>query len=244
MSPPQRSRNTSMTMAIEYTIAIGGGSGYKTRGIPHSWLVSPSGKVTWHGHPASLTDDMITEELRHVRLKPVFKLPKKLKSAQRYLNSGKYAYGIKVLERYIQKAKDKEENGKTRVRDKVLKAAKSALKKVNVYGRNRLKTANGLAKHGEYLEALDILARLKKSFKGTSVGDKANKRQSTWKKDKKVKLELKGAKIIAKAEHAARRGMYKQALAYVRYVAKSSKYDGTKCQEKAEKLVRKYRRAS
>lgn len=217
---------------IQYTIALGGSAGYQTRGIPHAWLVGPSGSIEWEGYPGRLTDAMILEQLKYVRLRPTFKLPKELKKARGYLNDGKYTKGIQALEKYLKKPKS----------EKGAKAGKAALKKVKSYGREQLEAVDDLAEEGYYADAMDILSSLKKSFRGTDVGDKAKAKHSSWKKDKKIKLEIKAAKIITEAEELARKKQYKKAYGYLQAIVKSDKYAKTKCFAKAEKLAAKYRR--
>ena len=58
--------------AYGLTFPVGAGSGtgralgklVGARGIPHSYLIDPSGELVWHGHPSSLTDKVVSSALR------------------------------------------------------------------------------------------------------------------------------------------------------------------------------------
>jgi hypothetical protein len=207
---------------IKYVIAIGGGSGYQTSGIPHSWLVSSTGEVVWDGHPAELKDDMLEEQLRKVLLR-----------AEASLNAGKYAEGIKALETYVKKPQGEE----------AAKAASEAIEKVAKYGKEKLQDAERLAQDGYYAEALETVAALEKGFKGTELGDQAKKKHDAWKKDDKVKTELEASALVDKAEDLARGKKYKDAGAFLQRVLQLKKYEGTKARERAEarlKSIRQY----
>ncbi|MBI4583730.1 MAG: hypothetical protein HY717_06880 [Planctomycetes bacterium] len=54
---------------IDYLVAIGGGEAYRTRGIPHAWLVGAKGEVVWEGHPMQLKEGMIEKFLKEVQFK-------------------------------------------------------------------------------------------------------------------------------------------------------------------------------
>jgi homoserine dehydrogenase len=105
-----------------------------------------------------------------------------------------------------------------------------------------LEAVDDLAEEGYYIDAMQLLSTLSRSFKGTDVGDKARAKHSSWKKDKKIKLEITVETIITKTEEFARLKQYKKAHAYLQAIVKSNKYAETKSFKKAEKLSEKYRR--
>jgi cytochrome c biogenesis protein CcmG, thiol:disulfide interchange protein DsbE len=137
------------TNGIKYTIAIKGANEYKTSGIPHAWLVSPKGEIVWEGHPGSLKESQIEENLTGVRLTPTFSFPRELRGAERDLNAGKYSAGLKTLEDHLKKPKSPETGA----------AAKAAIEQVKEYGASQLKEAEDLAKDGDYGEAAAIEVR-------------------------------------------------------------------------------------
>jgi hypothetical protein len=195
--------------------------------------VSPKGEIVWEGHPSGLDNSTIEEQLKYVRLTPTFDLPKALRSAERYLNGGRFASGMKALERYLKRPKDEED----------AKAAREALEKVQTYGKDKLKEVEELAKEGYYGDGMRILELLEKAFKGTEIGDQAKEKQSAWKKDDKISAEIKASLIVEKARELIRAKSYRTAYALLLRVLKSDKYEETKSREVAEELrmkIRKY----
>ena len=133
-------------------------------------------------------------------------------------------------------------NRKSKLSEKDLKAAKKARKQAFDYGKGKYKEARKAAADGEWLDALETISQLEKIFKGHEVGDRSKKLHDEWKKDKRVKLEISGSKILAKAELLAKNGKYKLAYQYAAKLARTTKYDGTSVQEKAAELAKLYRR--
>jgi hypothetical protein len=196
----------------------------------HGWLgrpVASSGKDI--GGPYRPGDPRALEiRPSSTRLQPVFN-PSSTRLQPVFNPSSK---GIQALEKYLKKPKS----------EKGTKAGKAALKKVKAYGAERLEAVDDLAEEGYYIDAMQLLSTLSRSFKGTDVGDKARAKHSSWKKDKKIKLEITVETIITKTEEFARLKQYKKAHAYLQAIVKSNKYAETKSFKKAEKLSEKYRR--
>lgn len=217
------------TKGIKYIIALGGANEYKTTdGIPHAWLVSAKGEVVWAGHPGNLQVSLLEEHLKDVQLAPQFKLPKDLQSAEKQLNGGNYAAGIKTLETHLKKPKNAETE----------KAAKNALGQINSFGKEKLKQAEEYAKERDYGEASEILESLEKSYKDTEIGTKAKDTVAEWKKDKDIKLELDGAALVQKAEAAIREKKYPAAAGFLLQVTKPKKFESTKVREIAQKKLK------
>jgi hypothetical protein len=210
---------------IDYLIAVGGGKGYKTSGIPRAWLVSPMGEIVWEGHPGGLKNAIIEEHLKQVRLVPEFNLSRQLRSAEGYLNRAKYGSGIKALERYLRSPKD----------DDIAKEAKETLREVERYGREQLGAARDYAKEGDYSEAMLVVAKLARSFRGHELGDKAKTQHNEWKDEKKVRAELRASKLLAEARSLIKERKHKQAAALLQRVLNKSTYEGTYSREQAEK---------
>ena len=214
---------------IKYVIAYKGGKGYTSSGIPHSWLVSPAGKIVWRGHPASLKEPVILQNLKGIFMKPTFKLPSKLKKAEVYLNNGRFADGIKELERYLKKpASDEGE-----------KAAKDTIKKVNAYGKEKSERADKLIKEREYVEAMDILTSLEANFKGMDVGKAAKAKRSDLKKNKEAKAEFAAHSLFEKAMAYKKKGKTKSVVSYLKKIVRTKKYAETKTKIKAEEELNK-----
>lgn len=189
--------------------------------------MSPNGKIVWHGHPSGLSGSLIEEHIKDVRMRPTFELSKALKKAKKLLNSGKYAKGINSLQKVIEKEED----------EGLVNEAVAAIAKVNRYGENQLKKIDLYAKEGYFAIAMKTLKRLDSSFKGTDIGDRAKTKLAAWKKDKKIKAEISGAKIIEVADGLMNKGRYRNAAKLLMKVTRGKKYEGTMAQESArEKL--------
>lgn len=210
--------------SIEYVIALGGGGGYKTTGIPHAWLVSADRTVVWKGHPSELKEPLIEEHLAKVRLQPVFKLPKDLASAEKSLNTGKYAAGVKALEKYLEKPKDEASASE----------ARKAVEEVKTYGDDKYKQAESYAAEGYYGEAMEILAALERDFKGLEIGEKSKEKRAEWKKDTAVKAELEAGAYLDQAADLCRQKKYRAAYPLLQKVLQSKKYETTKARARAE----------
>ncbi len=228
--PESKINSFIVSRGIKYTIAIGGASGYKTRGIPHAWLVAPGNpgrNVVWEGHPARLNNGTIDANLKYVRLRPVFKLPDALSRAEKYLNAGRYASGVKELDRYLKRPKDAE----------VEAAAKAAKEKLTTYGKQKLDQAALLVKERDFADAVALLEEIEDTFKGIEAGDTAKKQLSALKRNKDAKVELTAQRYLDKAEGYLKRKKYKLAAKYLRALVSSKKYGSTKVAERAEKKL-------
>jgi len=210
---------------VKYAIALGGANEYVTAGIPHAWLVSPTGEIVWEGSPFELKDAKIEEHLAGVSLLPTFSLPKELRASEKDLNAGKYGAGVKALETYLKKPKSTEAEA----------AAKEAIQKVKAYGDSELTRADEYSKAGDYAGAVETLQAVEKGFKGLEHSDKAKATLDAWKKDKTIKVELEGAEILRKAEALIKAKQYKNARQLLLQIGKSKKYEGTKAREMADK---------
>jgi len=214
---------------MEYLVAVGGGAGgYKTRGIPHAWLVAPNGKIVWKGHPSGVNTSIIQEHIKTVRLRPTFKFDGALKKANKSLNSGKYNKGIQALEKAIERNPDDAD---------LIARAEEAIAQVNKFGEDEFASVDEYAKAGYYPEAMAKLQWLTKSFKGTSIGERADEKYGEWKKDSTVKAEISGAEAIAMAEQLIGKRKYKDAARALVKVTKGKKYEGTMVRDKAQDLL-------
>lgn len=208
---------------------MGGANEYVTRGIPRAWLISAKGEVVWEGHPSSLSNGQIEDELKKVRLTPEFSLPEDLKKAEAYLNAGRLSQGVKALERYLKRPKDAE----------VATAAKDAIAKVNAFGKEKWGEVLEYKKEGEYGDALEGLASIAVTFKGLDLGDKAKKTISEWKKDKVIKVEISALPHLEKAKAYIKNKDFKKAGGILNGILKSSRFKDTHAQKKAQKLYDK-----
>jgi thiol-disulfide isomerase/thioredoxin len=212
---------------MKYLIALGGAAEYKTNGIPAAWLVSPKGTIVWQGHPMDLKEATIEEHLKDVRLAPVPALPKELKAVEKDLAAGDFGGALKALETHLKKPKSTETEA----------AAKDAVEKLQAHAKTQLEESEKSAKDGNYYDAVLGLEGVQKSYKGTEFADKAKDTLAAWKKDKAVKVELDGVGLVQKAEALLEAKQYKNAAAYLVQVAKTKKFDETKIQARAKKML-------
>ena len=217
---------------IQYLIAMGGGTEYVSKFIPHGWLVSPAGEVVWEGNPHKLSLGLIEDQLKNARMIPPFEVPPGIKKVQKYVDAQQIGKAIKALERYVKRPKD----------DRVAKDAKRAVKRMKKFANNQIKLAKTYAGKGHYSEGMKILGRIASAYKKTDVGDKANDLIKTWKKDKTIKREISAANALDEAESLILGGNKERgkALRIARQIVKSKKYDGTKAQKRAKKLLREW----
>src|SRR5205814_10156167 len=63
-------------------------------GIPHAFLVDPTGKIIWEGHPGELPEDVIEKALTGALTKPVWDWPAAAKGVRAALAKHKYGDAI------------------------------------------------------------------------------------------------------------------------------------------------------
>ena len=217
---------------IQYLIAMGGANGYTTRGIPAAWLVSADGDVVWKGHPGNLTGAILDEHLKKARMIPPFDVPIGIKKVQKYVDAQQIGKAMTTLEKYIERPKD----------ESLVRDAKKAVKRMKKYGDEQIKLARSYGKKGFYVDGMQILSRIRTAYKKTEVGDKAGDLLKAWKKDKKIKVEIEADKYLDKARKLSLGGEKDQATAIqiARAVATKKKFDGTKAQRRAKKLLKEW----
>ena len=189
--------------------------------------MSPKGKIVWKGHPAGLNNSIIEEHIKGARVLPIFDLPSALSRAKGYLEAGSFGKGISELEKAIKR------NDDTSVQEK----ARDAIEEVLKYGRGELKKIDAYGAAGDYAEGMDLLEGLTKAFKRTDLAKDFKDKLSIWKKDKKIRAEIEGGRILEAARDLVRRAKYKDAARLFAKVAKGSKFRGTRVQEEAEKRL-------
>jgi len=211
---------------MKYAIALGGADEYKTSGIPHCWLVGPNGKIVFEGHPSGISEAVIEENLRGVRLKPSFDdLPEAFGKARMAFEKDDWAKGLKELE----KLEKDEANAQ---------AATAAKEKVLGFGKESLASAVAKGEGGDYTSAMKALDKLADDWKGCEIGDEAKKQRDGWKKDKTVKLELDAEELLLKAAELEKAGQKPAAAAVLKKVCEGKKYEGTKARARAEERLK------
>lgn len=224
---PKETRDFIKEKSIKYLVALGGGEKYKTEGIPHAWLVDSKGRVLWHGHPGNMGTEQIEQALGEVKSPPRLELPKDMTKVQAQADAGKCTQALKDLEVKIKYTKDEEAKGKLQ----------AALDKLAAYGKSLLELADKRAGEGRYDDALALLERVEREFRGHDLASEAAKKKKELAADKATQLEMEAAKILVKAEALAQAGAYPAAAAEAAKVAKGKRYAETKMKVAAEKLL-------
>ena len=218
---------TSKGMKYPIAIISRNASPYKSEGIPHAWLIDPSGQVVWKGHPAGLKESDIEAAVAKAVVPPALSLPKELASVSKQVQEGKYGAALKSLEAHTTRAKSPE----------VEKAAKDALEGLTAYGKKKVEMADEAAKGGDYVTAHDLLTAVEKGFKGSELSTKAKETLDGWKKDEALKLELEAVSHVQKANALMEASQWAAAASSLQKVTKGKKFEGTKTRALAEKKL-------
>jgi hypothetical protein len=214
---------------MKYPVATGVKRVYRSRSIPHAWLVSPKGKLVWGGHPGSLRASLIERALKEVVVQPRFSLPAPLAKAEKDLNEGRFGAGISSLEVYLNAPKE----------DGVAPAATKALSRVRKYGQSKLEEARGFATAGDYTYAVRILRDLERGFEGSAVAEQAKAQHQAWMGDEKVRAELEAEALVLEATELIKRQEFAPAAEILKRVTDTEKYADTKAQKVARRTLEK-----
>ncbi len=210
---------------MEYPVAYGGGAKeYKTRGIPHSWLVGPDGMIVWKGHPASLNNAIIEKHIVGARIGPRFEVDPEFKKASQYLEKGAIGKAYGELEKQAKRAKS----------DELKESARKSMKSLEEYGEKRFKAIADMKAAKRYVDGMATMQREIAAFKGMDIAKKFESELKAWRKDKKIKAEITGAEMLEEAETLVKRGKYKSAAKIYGQVSKAKKFEGTEAQREAE----------
>lgn len=208
-----------------YPIAFGGGAAqYKTRGIPHSWLVGPNGKIVWKGHPAGLNDSIIKKHIVGARVGPKIALPSELSKATKYIKASQFGKAFGELEKQVKRAKEAS----------VVDAAREAMDQITKFSEEQFAAIGTFKEKRQYAAGLQALQRGVRDFKGMDISKKFDKEFKVWKRDKKIQAELSGGQMLAEAHDLVKRGKYAEAARLYAVVAKAKKYVDTEAQREAE----------
>jgi len=209
---------------MQYLIA-GNKTDYTAPAIPASWLISPKGEIVWNGHPSSLKNDVIEEQLKDARMGPEIELPEALANVRKPVEEEKWGDALKALERAL-KAKPEED---------VAKAAQAAIDAINAWGEERLKVVDELAKEGDYLAGLEALVEVQKQFKGSDIADRARDKARDCNSDREIKNEITAAQHLAKARELDRQKKDKEALAT--YIVIAKRFPNTHAGKEAREIA-------
>ncbi len=221
LEPYAKKHNITWPIAIEPTKEAG--KAYGVRGIPAGFLIAPSGKIVWEGHPAKEElEEAIKKELPNVKkgggssenpaaLELKEGICKSLKSAVKKAAKGDLAGALKIAKKLLDKdrASDQEKEDAQYVVEQIEARAKEILKKAE----------DMLGKKMPY-EARGLLLRTAKALRGTEYATEANEKIKEIDSDESLKEELKAGKIFAKGAGYEAKGKEKYARKYYQQVIK------------------------
>lgn len=225
-------------LGIQIPVAAGSqaGGAYGVRGIPHSVLVDPQGKVAWSGSPYSISKGAIKDALKGAKkgarsflAVPVDEPPAgRLAPHAKAMEQGNPGKALAPLLAFASDAKatDEEKSGA---------AALVAAIEEHVALLNR--QAEALVKSRDVLRALAVFDALAKEFGAAPPGEAGKKRAAELRADPAIKKEIAGAEALQRAiEQAAKLASSKAKAKYQEVV---DKHKGTRAAERAAALLRK-----
>jgi len=169
----------------EYAYAYDKGAKMKryfgVRGIPHSVLIDPTGRVVWRGHPGRLTEKEIEANLSGALATPLWELGGANSKVKNALSKRKFAAAIEAAE-------DDPELAKT----------------LAAYVDNCLKGLEDVKQMGDFLTAAQLSDRLADEFKGLAQGERAEAIKDEIKSSKEAKAVIKAQEKLLELDEEVR----------------------------------------
>lgn len=190
-------------------------------GIPHAFLMNPTGEIVWRGHPGNLQAGMIEPHLAGALSLPIGNWPDELSRAKKALLKNQYAKAIDAVDKLLE-----EDQSVAKYRDVILSMLDT-----------KIAAMNDSLEMGDFLGARDAGKLLKKELKGLPGADRADEVLKLISKDRDAKaiisaqktlVRLKGARIKKKTEAL---GIVRQAERLVK------KHPGTFVETQALNLI-------
>jgi len=226
-----RSKVEPFARQMGMTYAVGGGSRsggpYGVRGIPHAFIVDPSGIIAWEGHPMGGLDAALERQIK--KTPPTLMSPKQKAAAMALLDrvekalKGKdYATAAALLAKVPAPEADPEVKGRA-------EAVKAAL--LEAAGK-QMANAEALLKEKKYYEASIRLEEVIAVAPGSEPAAKAQEQfkalrldKKRWAAVEKGRLEHKAAQALAEYEKGEEKRALAERLAALEALAK--KFPGT-----------------
>lgn len=204
--------------------AYGGG------GIPHAYLIAPSGEVVWEGHPAVLPKRVLARALKTAEpfyLAPV--LPALQPAADAY-RRGRLAEAASLAKL----ARDADESSEIAEQSRRIRAR---VEKKRAYW---LRLVGEGTADGRYDRVFDALDRLQEHFGKTQAGQKAEALERRLRKDPAVQRELKASRALERLRKgilAARHPAWKRDRLRTELERFITRYRDTKTAARARALL-------
>ena len=151
-------------------------------GIPHSFLLDPSGQIVWRGHPMSLHAGIIEKHLDGALELPIWEWPKALSTVKKSMLGQKYGKALAAADKLIQK-----DESAAKYRDAI---------QFIVDGKVGVLSAS--IESGDFLGAQEQGKLLKKQLDGLPEADIVEEALSSISKDKEAKVIINAQKTLAR----------------------------------------------
>lgn len=166
----------------------------KVGGIPHAVLVDPRGKVVWKGHPSSLKDSDIEENIKGASTNPpgidglTKDWPDSASAAKNLLKKGKIGKALATAQKLAEKDQ----------------ACKAAVDTLTGLANDEVAAVQALKEAGDIQGALDTAKEAKKTLSGCDLVKQVDELVKAIKADKDsssiVRAQGQLAKLQAKAD--------------------------------------------
>jgi len=190
-------------------------------GIPHSVLVDGNGTVVWAGHPAGLTDSLITQATQGTLPLPLWEWPSEAKAVRSALQKKAFKTAIDAAADLSADARGEE--------------IRAALKGMV---QSRMEFLEGALAKGDFLTVVETSASLKKELAGLPEEARVGEIASQVAADDKAQEVLKGQQKLAKirAKGARKEKDVRAAISDLQKLKKD--YPGTFVESDADSLIR------
>lgn len=198
---------------------------YGVKGFPSSYLVDPTGRVIWQGHPGNLD----TAELEKALESAAFVAPVEgddYKKLNKSIGAQDFGDALDDIGKGLAKNGD----------DEGLLAAKASIEGLL---KRKLEAAEQAIEGGDFGLAMATYGELETLFKGHDAAKDAKASAKELSKNPDAKTELEAWKKMAKGDEACFLGDFEKAGKIYAGIAK--KYEGTKCAERAAEFLKRHR---
>jgi len=225
------------SMGIQIPVGSGStaGSAYGVKGIPHSVLIDPQGKVAWSGSPYSISKGAVKEALKGAKKRSTnfMAIPLETEVTGRLAapaksmaagNPGKALSSLRAIEA----------DAKSTAEEKT--EAQTLIASIDEHVQLLNGQAESFVKARDVLKGLTVIDALAKEFAGAPIGDAAKTRAEAIRKDENLAKEIVAAEAFARAQEQASKLGSGKAKAKLQEVA--DKYKGTRAGDRATAMLR------
>jgi hypothetical protein len=198
---------------------------YGVKGFPSSFLVDPTGRIVWSGHPGNLKDGDLEEALAGASFVPQVE-GDDYKKLNKLIRAQQFGAAMAAITKGLVKAGD----------DEGLQGAKASIEGLL---KRKVEAAEAASGEGDFGPALAIYSELETLFKGHPAAKEAKTSAKALSKNPEAKDELAAWKKMVKGDQACFMGELEKAGKIYAGVAK--KYEGTKCGARAQEFLKRHR---